>query len=326
MTNGEEQGIDDTVWANTSDLPRRLNRGDGAVGPPNSQANPPMGIGFQQASLATQPVLTSATTVSNSRVDVAWTFPTNLSQTGFKIGVSTDSGKTFVETIVASASARSAQIIGLSGSTAYTFTVRAYNAGGDSSGSYTLGATTLINPPAAPSGLSATAVSSSQIDLAWNDVATETGYTIERSLTGTGGWTQIDTVGANVTTYADSTGLSGNTTYHYRVRATNAGGDSSYSAAASAATLLATPGSFTATAQSTSRINLAWADVSGETGYTIQRLDSGSTYVDLATVAAGVTSYSVANLDASTSYTFRICATSAGGNSAYAAPAGAATP
>ncbi|MGB7160454.1 MAG: fibronectin type III domain-containing protein [Tepidisphaeraceae bacterium] len=127
-------------------------KSDGSIaytfGPPNSQPNPPMGIGFQQASLATQPVLSSATTVSNSRVDVAWTFPNNLSQTGFKVGVSTDAGQTFVETIVASAAARSAQITGLSGNTTYTFTVRAYNASGDSSGSDMLNATTLQNPAA----------------------------------------------------------------------------------------------------------------------------------------------------------------------------------
>jgi hypothetical protein len=91
-------------------------------------------------------------------------------------------------------------------------------------------------PPADPSGLVATA-SSSQIDLSWSDNASnESAYAVERSLDGLGGWTEIaPTLPANSTSYTD-TGLSPNTAYHYRVRATNASGASGYSAVASATT------------------------------------------------------------------------------------------
>jgi hypothetical protein len=41
-------------------------------------------------------------------------------------------------------------------------------------------------------------------------------------------WTQLDTVGDDVATYSN-TGLTCGTTYYYRVRANNAGGDSGYS-------------------------------------------------------------------------------------------------
>jgi subtilisin family serine protease len=91
--------------------------------------------------------------------------------------------------------------------------------------------------PAAPSNLTASAVSSSQINLAWVDNAdNETGFEIERC-TGSkcDNFTRIATVGANVTTYAD-TGLSPRTTYRYRVRAYNANGDSTYSNIAKATT------------------------------------------------------------------------------------------
>jgi len=90
--------------------------------------------------------------------------------------------------------------------------------------------------PDAPSGLTATAVSISQINLAWTDASvTETGFKIERK-TGSGGtYAQIGTVAANAVSYAD-TGLTAATTYYYRVRATNSAGDSGYTVEAHATT------------------------------------------------------------------------------------------
>jgi len=90
--------------------------------------------------------------------------------------------------------------------------------------------------PATPSNLSAAAISSSQINLSWQDNSNnETGFKIERK-TGVGGsYSEIATVGANVTAYSN-TGLSTNTTYYYRVKAYNGAGDSGYSNEASATT------------------------------------------------------------------------------------------
>ena len=84
--------------------------------------------------------------------------------------------------------------------------------------------------PAAPSNLTATPVSTSQINLAWTDNSSnEQGFRIERC-TGNNctNFVQIAQVGANVTTFSN-TGLARNTRYRYRVRAFNAGGNSAYS-------------------------------------------------------------------------------------------------
>jgi hypothetical protein len=90
--------------------------------------------------------------------------------------------------------------------------------------------------PAAPGGLTATAFSKSQINLAWIDNATnEDGFKIERS-TDNKNWTQIATVGMDARSYS-STGLSANKTYYHRVRAYNPLGNSAYSNVASAKTL-----------------------------------------------------------------------------------------
>ena len=92
--------------------------------------------------------------------------------------------------------------------------------------------------PAAPSSLTAVAVSKSQINLAWTDNSSnETGFKIERctGVTCTN-FSQIATVGANVLKYSNS-GLKRNTTYRYRVRAYNAAGNSAYSSPVSVTTL-----------------------------------------------------------------------------------------
>jgi hypothetical protein len=80
-------------------------------------------------------------------------------------------------------------------------------------------------------------VSSSQINLSWTDNSNnETGFKVERSKSGNANtFSQIATVGANVTTYSD-TGLNRASSYYYRVRAYNAGGNSAYSNIASATT------------------------------------------------------------------------------------------
>lgn len=95
--------------------------------------------------------------------------------------------------------------------------------------------TTPPTPPASPSGLTASASSSSNINLSWVDNSdNETGFDIERSLNGTS-WSLITTVASNVASYANS-GLTASTTYFYRVRARNTAGNSSYTNTASATT------------------------------------------------------------------------------------------
>ena len=75
--------------------------------------------------------------------------------------------------------------------------------------------------PAAPSGLGAAAVSTSQINLGWTDNATnDTGYVVARSTISGGPYNDVARLLGDVTNYSDS-GLSPGTTYYYVVRATN---------------------------------------------------------------------------------------------------------
>src|SRR5881409_4021470 len=59
--------------------------------------------------------------------------------------------------------------------------------------------------PTAPSNLSATALSSSQIKLAWQDNSgTESGFIIQRAAAAAGPWSQLATTSKNTITYTDS--------------------------------------------------------------------------------------------------------------------------
>src|SRR5207249_4531389 len=99
-------------------------------------------------------------------------------------------------------------------------------------------------PPTAPSGLSATAVSGSQINLSWTastDNVGVTGYLVERCQgAGCSSFAQIATPAG---TSLNDTGLTAGAGYSYRVRATDAAANlSGYSAVASATTPTVTAG------------------------------------------------------------------------------------
>ena len=101
-------------------------------------------------------------------------------------------------------------------------------------------------PPAAPSNLTATAASSSQINLTWTNNATNpTGFQVDRATNST--FTQglvTVSLAASATSFS-TTGLAAATTYYFRVRATNAAGASANSSTASAVTQGAGIGIFT---------------------------------------------------------------------------------
>ena len=75
----------------------------------------------------------------------------------------------------------------------------------------------LSRPPRPPTGLTAKAVSSSVIRLAWEDNSdSESGFRVQRRVAGSSDWIDIGVVAANTITFSDM-GLDPSTTYHYRV-------------------------------------------------------------------------------------------------------------
>lgn len=146
---------------------------------------------------------------------------------------------------------------------------------------YPPGAST-SSPPSAPTGATASVSSTNPtgtINVKWTDTSSsEDRFLVERSRDAAA-WTQVASVAANVTTYANS-GLTAGTTYLYRVRASNASGFSGYSNTASATTSTASLATATAPSAPT-----APSPANGAT--------SVATNVTLSWSATGATTYDV---------------------------------
>jgi chitodextrinase len=265
-----------------------------------------------------------ATALSASRINLSWAASTdNVAVTGYRVFRNG-------ALLLSLGNVTTYQDGALAAGTTYVYTVRALDAAGNISGhSATASATTSAardtTPPTTPTGLTANAVSPSQVNLNWsastdNDAVSH--YNVYRN--------GALLAGVTVTTYPDS-GLSPSTTYSYTVRAIDETGNvSGLSAAVSATTPSApdttaptTPTGLTATTASDSRINLSWAaatDNVAVTGYRIFR--NGSL---LATVV-NVTTYANTGLAASTTYSYAVRALDAAGNvSGLSASASATT-
>jgi subtilase family serine protease len=178
----------------------------------------------------------------------------------------------------------------------------------------------------APSSLTARAVASTQVNLTWSNsnASGVTANVVQRSSNGGSTWTTLANVSATATSYTDSTASAG-ATYSYRVYATNGSVNSSNSNVATVTTIPAAPQNVAATAASASQINLTWSNVTGATGFRVDRSLDGATWSTLATLGAGVTSYANTGLAASTTYYYRVLATNSSGTSTASATASAKT-
>ncbi|MFN3648336.1 MAG: fibronectin type III domain-containing protein [Armatimonadota bacterium] len=270
----------------------------------------------------------NGTVVSTSRVDLSWADASN-NEDGFEIerkvqggvysviGQSAKDTTTFTDSTVAE-------------NVTYVYRVRAVN-DFDYSG-YSPEKTIQVvvqGAPNAPSGLVATPVSSSRIDLRWIDNSdNEIRFEVERKSEG-GGYAVIGTTNPGVVAFSDTNASSG-VTYTYRVRAIGVSGNSGYSTEVSVSTpnegAPNAPGTLQASAVSSTRVNLTWQDLSSdETGFKIERRTASTAYTQIGTAAAGATSYSDTTANAGTTYTYRVRATNGNGDSLYSNEATATT-
>ncbi|MDW3652001.1 MAG: endonuclease [Bacteroidia bacterium] len=181
-------------------------------------------------------------------------------------------------------------------------------------GSHTFNGGSGTNPPAAPANVQLVATTTS-LDLSWDDLSDETGYTLYRS-TDNVNFSSLASLGANVVSYSDA-GLSLETTYYYYLEAFNSAGSSPASSTVSGATLPQAPAApanvdLIAT---TIDLNISWDDLANEDGYLIYRSDDNSNFSQIASLAADEIGYTDNTIQLLTTYYYYVVAFNAGGNS-----------
>src|SRR5690606_28266833 len=277
----------------------------------------------------TAPTNLAATGVSTTQINLTWQ-DNATSETNFEVYRSNAEGGPFTLLASVPANQTTYESTGLSPSTTYYYRVLASNKDGKSGYSNVASATTsgVALPPNAPDGLTALAVSTTQINLKWNDRSdNETNFVIERSIGNNTHYEIIADVNANDTTF-ESTGLTANQTYFYRVRAANEDGNSAYSNETSATTLTTgvapnAPSDLYGRVLSQTSIELFWTDNSNnEEVFILERAEErngerGSFVPIDNAITSNTISYLNSGLAPDTKYWYRVKAKNQDGESNY---------
>jgi hypothetical protein len=160
----------------------------------------------------------------------------------------------------------------------------------------------------APDGpvVTATAVSPTQINVTWRDVAGETGYRV--LLNDGSGYREVAQLPRDTTSHS-IVNLAPGTTYWVTVEARNQYGPGHSQAeqvqtpVAPPTSKPAAPGGFSARAASGTVVDLSWNDVTGEDGYVVYCYVNGA-WQEIGRAGRNATSYQVINLKPDTAYWF----------------------
>ncbi|MFA5353108.1 MAG: CARDB domain-containing protein, partial [Thermodesulfovibrionales bacterium] len=261
--------------------------------------------GFSPANL-------KATALSSNRIVLSWTDRAS-NEEGFRVERKTgvcSSANAWAEIKTVAANKESFTDTTPAAATRYSYRVKAYNGQVSSAYSNCASAITAKNgTPNAPTGLRATAASSSAVTLAWTDASSEeTRFEVWRKA-GTGTWAKLSSTAANTKTYKDTTasGNAATTDYQYYLKACNAAG---CSPASNIATVPFKPADLKAGA-SAGEINLTWADnSSNEKGFQVYRkagaCSSANAWSLLTTTVANASAYSDTTVVSGSGYSYRV--------------------
>ena len=292
----------------------------------------------------TAPTGLTATAPSSTQVNLNWTASSdNVGVFEYRVERCAGAGCTnFAQ--IGTPTGTSFNDTGRSPSTTYRYQVRAADAAANLGPYSTIATATTpaapdTTPPTAPTGLTATAPSSTQVNLNWTASSDNVGvfeYRVERCAGA--GCTNFAQIGTPTGTSFNDTGRSPSTTYRYQVRAADAAANlGPYSTIATATTPAApdttpptAPTGLTATAPSSTQVNLNWTASSDNVGvfeYRVERC-AGAGCTNFAQIGTPTgTSFNDTGRSPSTTYRYQVRAADAAANlGPYSTIATATTP
>ncbi|GAB4300355.1 MAG: hypothetical protein Fur0034_12980 [Desulfuromonadia bacterium] len=161
------------------------------------------------------------------------------------------------------------------------------------------------------------AVSGAANDLSWNLIPGNTEYRVQRR-EGSGGWTLIQILPANTTSWRD-TGIVPGTIYSYRLRVFNESGGSLVSNAQPVPVLNPI------TVKSTTTLTLSWLAHPDVTGYRIERSSDGIAWTEVAILPSDALSWTDTGLSPGSTYSYRLRVDTPAGPSGVGIPQSAMT-
>ncbi|NJK93725.1 MAG: hypothetical protein HC905_01300 [Bacteroidales bacterium] len=209
-------------------------------------------------------------------------------------------------------------VLGLESNTTYYYRLRAENASGQSLSSNIISTTTLVPIPGAPVAQPATNITSTSFKANWDALVGATNYRLDVSLTNDflTRITGLDDLSVTGTSF-NITGLTGGTTYYYRVRGENIAGEGENSPIISTLTIPKAPVLSATTGVTATGFTANWAASTGATKYffDLSTLANFTTFVGLHENEdiGNVTTLAVSGLSPGNTYYYRIRAVNASG-------------
>jgi fibronectin type 3 domain-containing protein len=275
------------------------------------------------------PTGVTAAAQSSSSIKVSWGAVAGATSYAVYYEIGSSSTKNLAGTVTGTSYTHT----GLTASTTYYYYIKAVNSAGESNYSSYGSATTsssgsggTTSKPAAPTGVTATAQSSTTIRITWNAVSGATSYKVYIGQASYSTFTEL--IGTSTTTSYNDTACYPGETWYYKVSAVNSAGESALSSYASATTPSSGGGGtvtipnppygimIRSASTTSSSLTVEWDASANATSYKLYRSTSSSGSFSVV-YSGSATTYTNTGLSSGTTYYYKVTAVNSAGESGY---------